>query len=316
MARALPGSGRSPNATQLEFLRACLLEGEPGRLAFERWLEAVGNPIDALRDPSCADRNLFALLQEARARDTAAAAAPFPSILRAAQAHEELRANAIGEAAGEVLERLSSAGIEPLVTGGIALAWGTYERPSLRHCGNVDLLVTPELLEPGRAALGDTEPLAGPGPVRLVHPSGTRIALHTQLFGESRRTTSEAPERHAAGLTVARRPTRAVTRADLLVQLCTVAGGLRTVADAYTLCSRGESRPGHVFLIELCSHGTRAPSTSCSACSRQSSASSSPSRPAPPLVRSRQREQVRELLVRGPRRARNGLRRVLRQARV
>lgn len=315
MARALPGSGRSPNATQLEFLRACLLEGEPGRLAFERWLEAVGNPIDALRDPSCADRNLFALLQEARARDTAAAAAPFPSVLRAAQAHEELRANAIGEAAGEVLERLSSAGIEPLVTGGIALAWGTYERPSLRHCGNVDLLVTPELLEPGRAALGDTEPLAGPGPVRLVHPSGTRIALHTQLFGEGRRRTSEAPGRHAVGLTVAGRPARAVSGADLLVQLCTAAGGLRTVADAYTLCSRGKVDWARVRDRAVLARKA-GPLYELLGLLEAELGLVIPEQASVALVRSRQREQARELLVRGPRRARNGLRRVLRQARV
>ncbi|HEY4348832.1 MAG TPA: nucleotidyltransferase family protein [Gaiellaceae bacterium] len=230
------GTSRFPNPVQTEFLRTCLLGGAVGREALAAWLAKAGDGIAGLRRAEQADKNLFALFQHARQGD--GSPAPFRAILRAAAAHEELRVEAIGAAAAETLELLEEAGVETLVVGGAALAWGYYPDPSLRHCHDIDLLVA----EPGRAreALAGFETLSTDRSTRLRHPSGTLIGLHPTLYRERWRREPADLDGCSMPIAIAGRAGRALGAADLVVAtsanaFAAASPGLRFLADVWFL---------------------------------------------------------------------------------
>jgi hypothetical protein len=119
------------------------------------------------------------------------------SVLRAARTHEELRTAAITDAIRETLERLR----EPaLVVGGVAAAATAYEEWPLRHCHDLDLLVTER-------------------PGEEVHGSGFPVVRHTALYprGGTRRGPSGALDAvwaRAVEVEVAGFPARTLAPAD------------------------------------------------------------------------------------------------------
>jgi hypothetical protein len=315
--RTPPGDGRLPNEVQSRFLRACLLEGTAGREAFRAWSAAFDDPLDGLRRPDCADRQLLPLLYRARGADDGTVPGTVLSVLRAAVVHEELRTESLGAAAGEAIGLLQAVGIEPLVVGGAALAWGVYPTAALRHCHNIDLLVSPSEHAAARSALGTFEALDDPSPgghaLRLTHPSGTRISLHAELH-RAGRSAPPGLERH--GISIAGRPTVALGPSDLLVQMCANAAaaidpGLRWLADGSLVCAGGRVDWDRVHAHAALARRT-APLSSLLGWLDRNTGIDLANAPRGALARARRAELARELVVRSPRGVRNRLRRVQR----
>ena len=85
-------------------------------------------------------------------------------------------------AAAEAIGALDDAGVEVLVTGGAALAWARYPAAPLGHCHTSTCsLRRASCRRPVRASAGDR---GGGRPASALHPSGTRISLHTRLHRE------------------------------------------------------------------------------------------------------------------------------------
>lgn len=301
------GDVRRPTPAQSELLVACLDRGAAGSKALTTWIETAGDPLAGLRDPARADRHLLPLLHQARRNELPAELAP---VLHAAVVHEELRAKAVGTAAAEAVSELQEAGFDPLLTGGAALAWGYYEAPLLRHCHNIDLLVTDA--DGARAALRERGVLeAG------RHPSGTPIAVVSKLH-----PASETPEdlaAHGVPVDLAGVSVRALGAADLLVQACANAAarfdpGLRYLADGWIVSSgtidwdriqqhaeiARRTAPVSTVLEWLAGHGGTA----------------APAELRASLARSRRVELGRTLLATGPGRMRNRLSRAWRDVRA
>jgi hypothetical protein len=317
--RTPPGDGRLPNDVQSEFLRACLVDGAAGREGLRTWLAGFDDPLEGLRRPDCADRQLLPLLHRAR-RDDGAVPAAVLRLLKAAVVHEELRTEAIGAAAGDALDGLRDAGIEPLVIGGAALAWGIYPAPALRHCHNIDLLVAPGELAPARSALGAFAALDDPAPaacsLRLTHPSGTRISLHSELHRGGRSAPAGLERR---GISIAGRAVDALGPSDLLVQLCGNAAaaidpGLRWLADGSFVCSGGLVDWGRAHSHATLARRT-APLSALLGWLDRNLGSDLAGAPRAALARARRGELARELVVRSPKGVRNRLRRALRDGR-
>jgi hypothetical protein len=221
--RALRGAllAPLPSPSETLFLRTCLPTGAPGRAAFLDWCADVGDPIGALRDPRFG--RLLPLLASSLARNEAPADAPLVSLLHAARLREQLRSDAVREAAADVLTRLDARGVPAIVLRGLALADSVYGDRALRHCHDLDLLVPSASLGEAVGALGPAG--AGPGHahdeangIRLTHASGLPIALHTRLYRDAFYDAGKVRER-AATADIA--GTRALTldAADTLVNL-------------------------------------------------------------------------------------------------
>jgi hypothetical protein len=314
--RAPLGDVRLPTTVQTEFALACLDGGERGRRALAAWLEAAGDPVAGLRDPALADRRLFALLHYTRRGD--GEPAELFSILRAATVHEGLRAEAIGGAGAEAVAAL--AGIEVLVTGGAGLAFGRYPAAPLRHCHNVDLLVAAGELASARAALGGLECVDEADPVRLLHPSGTRISLHTHLHREPSRSSPSDLAAHAVAIDLAGTPARALGAADQLVQLCASVAtpydpGLRWLADGWFTCLAADLDWERVRRHAALARRT-VPVSSLLEWLAANCGPGAPPEVRASLSRARRGELRRELIVRSPRRVRNRLGRAWRDVRA
>jgi hypothetical protein len=241
-----------PRPASSALLRACLHRGPAAGSAWEDWRAAVGDIGDALRSDAGGLRGLLPLLHDAVARNAFPVEQQSLSVLRTARLREEMRARTYAAAAGEVLSLLAAAGVEPLVLRGAALAGTVYERPELRHCHDLDLLVRPEELPAATAALA-CDPVhllatqADDG-AHAAHASGLPVKLHTRLF---RIPYYDAPLeqlwRHREATTIGRTPASIPAPADMLVHVCGHAAcsrsrlNLRWACDAWLLlAARGD----------------------------------------------------------------------------
>lgn len=187
LAAALQAS--LPTEAENLLLRACLVEGDPGRRARKTLIDDGKDPLGLLAEAGHGRRRLAPLLGTQLARDRLANSTPQLARLRTAVFREELRAFEYSRILGALLESLSGSGLDCLVVGGAALAFTVYSDPSLRHSHGIDLLL-PDfdrlgLLESALEAAG-FEPLngrsrAGPPP-RFRHPSGLPLVVHDRLF--------------------------------------------------------------------------------------------------------------------------------------
>ena len=314
--RAPLGDVKPPSGAQSDFAVASLQEGARGRHALDAWLATAGDPVAGLRDGVLADRHLFALLQHTRRSETEPA--ELFSVLRAAAVHEGLRAETIGAAAAEAIGALDDAGVEVLVIGGAALAWARYPAAPLRHCHNIDLLVAPPDLAPARAAL-PLELADATGPVRLLHPSGTRISLHTRLHREPSRSAPADLAVHSIRFELAGAPARALGAADQLVQIAANAAavydpGLRWIADGWFVGFAADLDWDRVERHATVSQRT-APVSTLVEWLALNGGPEAPRALRAILARSRRSELRRQLIVRAPRRVRNRLVRAWREAR-
>lgn len=243
-----------PTSEQTLFLRACLHEDEG---ALETWyrglgeIRSVGTPVGrALSGPLV---DFLPLL--ARSFERAGAHRDDASLmthLRLARVTEQLRWKEYRAACAEMLGVLNSAGIPFIVLKGASLGELVYPQPTLRHTGDVDVLLRERDLARGTAAflrLGWRQLNEGvfPSPIHLppvVHPNGLPIELHRRLLIPYYRLPDDKLWARSRPARIAGVAARILSPADDLLHVISHAmqgGGLpilRWVPDAWFILSR------------------------------------------------------------------------------
>lgn len=233
-----------PSEPQTRFLQACLLAPAQRARALAGWVALVDDPVRALADPASGDRHLAVLLQRGLGGERIEAPEPLDTALRAASAHEQLRAEAFADAAADALGLLSEAGVEPGVVGEAGLAFAAYPDLALRHCHRVDLLVDGAAFARALRALEPLGCVEQGNRVAVAHPTGAALSLRTRLYDPSRRAPADLAAR-GREITVRGRSAWALAPADQLVETCAEASlggadGLRWLADSAVVVSGGE----------------------------------------------------------------------------
>jgi hypothetical protein len=245
-----------PDAGQTKLLRAALFRDEAGRRALADVASALERPQRLPPSERLALRSLSPLLEcrtavprTAAPRTARAVGVESARVLRMATARERMRYETVRRLTRALLAAMSGAGIDPILLRGIVLAETVYPEPFRRHTHDIDLFVPPAELqraEDAARSAGFTERAADPdrlpGGIRLVHPSGLPVELHSSLFldplhpAEIPGMTLRARRRELLGADV-----RTLGAADQLVHICggasgsPVRGSLRWVADAWLL---------------------------------------------------------------------------------
>lgn len=219
---AVPNALRAvlPGPLSTTFLRACVDGGEAGRRAWASWRAGVGDVRSGLRSSSGV-KPLAPLLHQTLSAWQAPLEREEMTVLRTAAVRAELRHATFLSVVGPAIEALAGAGVETVVFGDAALAGGTYPAPALRHCHDLDLLVSPGALERARAVLAPLGWSGPPGTARVVHPSGAALELHARPLRLPQYELS-ADDLRAQGtrfqLGVA--PARMPSPTDMLVLVC------------------------------------------------------------------------------------------------
>src|SRR5262245_34622676 len=101
-----------PTAEQTLLLRACLRSGEPGRRAWEAWLDSKTNRDSSLEEKTLAVRSLRLLLLEALRKKQIEIESGLATLLRTATLKEELRYQIYRRICSNVLAAFAERGIE------------------------------------------------------------------------------------------------------------------------------------------------------------------------------------------------------------
>jgi hypothetical protein len=240
-----------PEASQTKLLRAALFRGAEGVRALAEVAPELAQPQRLTPAQRVAVRTLSPLLESATA-DTARAhrlGTDALRILRMAAARERVRSETVRRLAAGLLASLAERGVDAVLLRGMVLAETVYPEPYRRHTHDIDLFVRPDQLSgavdaaraAGFAELAE-DPDRLPGGVRLVHPSGLPVELHTSLFLDPfyAAELDGMAARHRTRELLGTRVTVLGT-ADQLVHVCgnaaqsPVRGSLRWVTDAWLL---------------------------------------------------------------------------------
>jgi hypothetical protein len=215
-----------PDAATTALLRACLRED--GGEAAREWAGQMGSALgpDEIFAARPALRRLYPVLHDALTRASATVHARPLAVLRAGTIWEEMRTARIREILAAALPALEKAGVAPVVLKGVALAETVYP-PAMRHCHDIDLLVSAR--DMGRAidvlcALGfsleDSRPRARDGTAALLHGDGLPIKLHTQLSAGLRSPLQQAMVERGRDVAIEGAKARILNPVDTLFQIC------------------------------------------------------------------------------------------------
>ncbi|MGE0666728.1 MAG: nucleotidyltransferase family protein [Sphingomonadales bacterium] len=166
-----------PDATDTLLLRACLQEAGPARAAWNDWSARVGNPKSMLEAETRGLKGMLPMIDGAFRRHGLPGPDGMGIYLKAATLREDLRTRLITGFVSGVLDEFEQDGIAFTMLGGIVAAHTVYDRPTLRHCHAVDIMVAPADRSRAPAALGRAGflPLAGSA-TEFRHTDG--LALH------------------------------------------------------------------------------------------------------------------------------------------
>jgi hypothetical protein len=176
-----------PGSTETLLLRACLLDGEESRRAWDSLSKQDVDVSSLLTHGGHGMRRLAPLLYDSLVRNGLEADPALLTRCRMSKMREGLRAQAFARVAAGVFDALERAGIPFVVLKGAALAEPVYGDPVLRHSHDLELLVPEADVRLAAAALRDAgceglEPLRAGGKLRVFHDSGLPVVLRTRLF--------------------------------------------------------------------------------------------------------------------------------------
>ena len=244
-----------PDAEQTLVLQACLCEERRASESWRSWIASKPNLNAGLADSWPGLKRLLPLLHYNLAENGIALEESASAVLRAAAIWEERRAARVHEILGDVLAAVNSAGVSPIAWKGVALAETVYPQPWLRHCHDIDLLVSLHEVARADAALRDCGFSAAPSRLArrahlsLVHDGGLPVCVHVDLPGAARLALPRSDMvAGAAEMTLAGRSAKVFRPTDTLLCLCAhlIAGRAHDcvcwVADATFLLRR--STPG------------------------------------------------------------------------
>jgi hypothetical protein len=178
---------------ETSLLRACPYSGDRGRAAWEEaralWAATEREAGQGAVGVTAIPKSLGPLLLIALLRNGAVIGGALQTGLRMAYVAEEARSTTYRRVCRNVLSALTAASIPAIVLRGAALADSVYDDPVLRHCHDIDLLVSRSDLR--RAATlcrsqGFAPAMNGRGhaceDVRLDHTSVRPLQLDSRLY--------------------------------------------------------------------------------------------------------------------------------------
>ena len=178
-----------PTPEQTWLLRACLLDGEPGREAWRAWHALAGNAKSAMTEDRWSVKRLLPALYVALRRSEAEVDATLLSYLRLAYVREQMRATTYRRIRLDMVAVLAAANVPAVLLRGGALAATVYNDPAVRHCHDLAFLVQPADLARAADALRDAgltpiafEPNAVSPYAALKHETSLPVELHGRLF--------------------------------------------------------------------------------------------------------------------------------------
>ena len=165
------------------FLQACFAADEPARAAWRAW--SGGAPVlpDATTARGLRVLAFAPLVLRAAERGAIPLSTPELTALRARRVLERRRGERYRQVLSEALHTLARHDIAPIVLKGVMLADAAYPDPVLRHCHDIDLVVTAERQAEAVAALsaGGFSAVRGAAhpSVGLLHTSRLPLMIHT-----------------------------------------------------------------------------------------------------------------------------------------
>lgn len=181
-------SATLPTPEQTLLLRACLWSDEPGRQAWAAWRESTGDLIKLLRDGNETLKGLLPLISAALRHNGVIIEEALQTCLLAAAWREELRINTYRRILSQVLSNFAEKQVPMILLTGAALADTVYESSSLRHSGEIEILVGDQESPRPVSSLIPTgfsqtyEVNSGLKETRLKHDSGLPLRLSRSLF--------------------------------------------------------------------------------------------------------------------------------------
>lgn len=216
-----------PSSEATLLLRACLLCGEPARVAFAELEREAGDPVHCARANRWGLRRLLPLLYDSIRRNEITVDRELQTLLRASQLREQLRWESYREILAGVLHTLAEANVSVVVIRGAALVETLYSSPAHRHCHDIDLLIEDEpakvvaaLTRRGFRAASSRE-CSNIGDLELVHGSGLPVVLHRRALPTS---SAIAGFENSRSQIVAGIASRVLSPVDQLLLSCTTAG--------------------------------------------------------------------------------------------
>ena len=239
-----------PTPIQTQLLRALLLAGEDGQLAWIRWQALTGDPPSYFAADRLGHKRLLPLLYRARQRHGFRPGSDFTTWLRSAYAREKLRSNVYLQGTRQALTALSDATVPTIALKGAALAEQVYGDWALRHCHDLDLLVDTQALARAIGALQGASFSVVPAPsgsstTTLRDSSGLLVLLHTLLLDHPLyRLPFDGVWERSRQIEIAGVGVRSLSPADSLLHICTHASctparaTLRWACDAWHVLAR------------------------------------------------------------------------------
>jgi len=178
-----------PTPPQTLFLRACLLDDETCRAAWQEWQEWAGNAKALFVDDWNKLRGMLPLLHVSLSRSGAPVEKGFQPYLRSAAFYEQLRNRTFLRVCRAALNALETSRVSAIMLRGAALSATAYPGWGIRHCHDLDLLVSSPQVDLAINALTqngfmefETSPATAEQAVILMHDSGFKVALHRKLL--------------------------------------------------------------------------------------------------------------------------------------
>ena len=246
-----------PGPVETSLLRACLLPGDAGREAWERFERESGDLRELFRADHGSRKRLGPLLAWALRRNAIPADPALLTVLRTAHLREELRSEIYCGILSEVLGGLESIDIPVLVLGGAAFGSTLYDAPVLRHSHDIDLLLREEDVD--RAAAGlESRGFRRTGPSQLEHRRSLPVNLHHRILPAGDPGFSfEAVRSRSREAQVGGRPGAILSPGDSLFQVLGRAAlsptrrSLQWACDARLLTDRMGERDWEVFVEQV-----------------------------------------------------------------
>lgn len=186
-----------PTAEQTPFLQSCLLRGAPLRQAWQEWCAA--DPFAFLAGPGRELRGNLTLLYRNVAQEALEIPPTVQPYLKTAVLRGKLRYQKYEACLRDAIAALADVPVTWLK--GVAIATSMFEEPYRRHCHDADLFVPAERVDAAVAALRahgfelppQRQEMNRAGTIRVDHPVGLPIMLHTRLLHDPVYALSVAP---------------------------------------------------------------------------------------------------------------------------
>lgn len=240
-----------PDEEQTSLLQACLLAGNPSRVAWATWLNRVADPIAFLKQENEGIKGMLPLLYSALRKNEISVDQTLQTVFRTAYANEEVRSDSYGEVCRNVLRAFQERETQVTAIRGADLAFAVYDTPIHRHSDNLELLIEEGDIATALAVAGslgcripETPESSAWQTLRCQHRSGLNILFHRSLYAVAPRSAAGGTRERRQAVSIGQTPTQILSPEENLLYTCSRVynpgerPSLRWVCDCWFLIHR------------------------------------------------------------------------------